>query len=263
MTVHAYECARELQAHSYACTARLIRGDGSVACTCALREQTACIRRYFACASDSAGVHMNTRTQSACAAHIRTAVVRACIATCSKRCTIYNMALSYSCHSILLAYTNRVQCSGHNCAHAGVPLGARRVLCCIGGCATLKYLLAFPLACMELYLRCLCVGVLPPPYTLQGMDTWLRGIPRACVAMRPSVLCYVCDRVHVSVFAYRGCDGLAPLTIGGADQALAVAVWIYTTWYLLDDGVFAGCVGTWVYRYTLVQHRSIFATKAV
>lgn len=72
---------------------------------------------------------------------------------------------------------------------------------------------------MELYLRCLCVGVLPPPYTLQGMDTWLRGIPRACVAMRPSVLCYVCDRVHVSVFAYRGCDGLAPLTIGGADQA--------------------------------------------
>ena len=53
---------------------------------------------------------------------------------------------------------------------------------------------------MELYLRCLCVGVLPPPYTLQGMDTWLRGIPRACVAMRPSVLCYVCDRVHVSVF---------------------------------------------------------------
>ena len=39
MTVHAYECARELQAHSYACTARLIRGDGSVACTCALREQ--------------------------------------------------------------------------------------------------------------------------------------------------------------------------------------------------------------------------------
>ena len=142
---------------------------------------------------------MNTRTQSACAAHIRTAVVRACIATCSKRCTIYNMALSYSCHSILLAYTNRVQCSGHNCAHAGVPLGARRVLCCIGGCATLKYLLAFPLACMELYLRCLCVGVLPPPYTLQGMDTWLRGIPRACVAMRPSVLCYLCDRVHVSV----------------------------------------------------------------
>ncbi len=180
----------------------------------------------------------------------------------SKRCTIYNMALSYSCPSILLAYTNRVQCSGHNCAHAGVPLGARRVLWCIAGCATLKYVTCIPLACMELYLRCLCVGVLPPPYTLQGMDTWLRGIPRACVAMRPSVLCYVCDRVHVSVFAYRGCDGLAPLTIGGADQALAVAVWIYTTWYLLDDGVFAGCVGTWVYRYTLVQHRSIFATKA-
>jgi hypothetical protein len=173
------------------------------------------------------------------------------------------MALSYSCHSILLAYTNRVQCSGHNCAHAGVPLGARRVLWCIAGCATLKYVTCIPLACMELYLRCLCVGVLPPPYTLQGMDTWLRGIPRACVAMRPSVLCYVCDRVHVSVFAYRGCDGLAPLTIGGADQALAVAVWIYTTWYLLDDGVFAGCVGTWVYRYTLVQHRSLFATKAV
>jgi hypothetical protein len=106
------------------------------------------------------------------------------------------MALSYSCHSILLAYTNRVQCSGHNCAHAGVPLGARRVLWCIAGCATLKYVTCIPLACMELYLRCLCVGVLPPPYTLQGMDTWLRGIPRACVAMRPSVLCYVCDRVH-------------------------------------------------------------------
>ena len=119
---------------------------------------------------------------------------------------------------------------------------------------------------MELYLRCLCVGVLPPPYTLsitlQGMDTWLRGIPRACVAMRPSVLCYLCDRVHVSVFAYRGCDGLAPLTVGGADQALAVTVWIYTTWYLLDDGVFAWCIGTWVYRYTLVQHRPLFAAKA-
>ena len=85
MTVHAYECARELQAHSYACTARLIRGDGSVACTCALREQTACIRRYFACASDSAGVHMNERTQSAFAARIRTAVVRACIATCEQK----------------------------------------------------------------------------------------------------------------------------------------------------------------------------------
>ena len=118
------------------------------------------------------------------------------------------MALSYSCHSILLAYTNRVQCSGHNCAHAGVPLGARRVLCCIGGCATLKYLLAFPLACMELYLRCLCVGVLPPPYTLQGMDTWLRSIPRACVAMRPSVLCYLCDRVHVSVLRFVDVMGL-------------------------------------------------------
>ena len=85
----------------------------------------------------------------------------------------------------------------------------------------------------------LCVGVLPPPYTLQGMDTWLRGIPRASVPMRPSVLCYVCDRVLVSVFAYRVCDGLAPLTVGGADQAFAVTVWIYTTWYLLDDGVFA------------------------
>ncbi len=51
-------------------------------------------------------------------------------------------------------------------------------------------------------MRCVCVGVLPPPYTLQGMDTWLRGIPRASVPMRPSVLCYVCDRVLVSVFAY-------------------------------------------------------------
>jgi hypothetical protein len=110
--------------------------------------------------------------------------------------------------------------------------------------------------------RCVCVGVLPPPYTLQGMDTWLRGIPRACVPMRPSVLCYLCDRVHVSVFAYRACDGLAPRTVGGADQALAVTVWIYTTWYLLDDGVFAWCIGTWVCAYTLVQHRPLFAAKA-
>ncbi len=58
----------------------------------------------------------------------------------------------------------------------GVPPGARRVLWCIAGCATLSYLLAFPLACMELYLRCPCVGVLPPPYTLQGMDTWKKKL---------------------------------------------------------------------------------------
>ncbi len=50
--------------------------------------------------------------------------------------------------------------------------------------------------------------VLPPPYTLQGMDTWLRGIPRACVAMRRSVsikkcvvLCVrsrACERAWIS-----------------------------------------------------------------
>ena len=125
-----------------------------------------------------------------------------------------------------------------------------QILTCVSACVH-GVVLALP-----------CVGVLPPPYTLQGMDTWLRGIPRACVAMRPSVLCYLCDRVHVSVFAYRGCDGLAPLTVGGADQALAVTVWIYTTWYLLDDGVFAWCIGTWVYAYALVQHRPLFAAKA-
>ena len=89
-----------------------------------------------------------------------------------------------------------------------------QILTCVSACVH-GVVLALP-----------CVGVLPPPYTLQGMDTWLRGIPRACVAMRPTVLYYLCDRVHVSVFAYRGCDGLAPLTVGGADQALAVTVWI-------------------------------------
>jgi hypothetical protein len=30
-------------------------------------------------------------------------------------------------------------------------------------------------------LLCVCVGVLPPPYTIQGMDTWLRGIPNGTV----------------------------------------------------------------------------------
>ncbi len=82
--------------------------------------------------------------------------------------------------------------------------------------------------------HCVCVGAWPPLYTLQGMNTWLRGIPRACVPMRRSVLCCICDRVHVSVFAHRACDGRASLTVGGADQALAVTVWIYTRWYLLD-----------------------------
>ena len=52
--------------------------------------------------------------------------------------------------------------------------------------------------------------------------------------MRPFVLCYVCDRVHVSVFAYRECDRLAPVTVFGADQGLAATVPMHTTWCLLD-----------------------------
>ena len=106
--------------------------------------------------------------------------------------------------------------------------------------------------------RCVATTVYSPGHG------YLAARHSACLCGHASVCVVLCVRSRSwSVFAYRGCDGLAPLTIGGADQALAVAVWIYTTWYLLDDGVFAGCVGTWVYRYTLVQHRSIFATKAV
>jgi hypothetical protein len=49
--------------------------------------------------------------------------------------------------------------------------------------------------------------------------------------------------LHVSVFAYRACDRLAPLTVNGANQALAIPVPIHATWYLLDAGVFARCIG--------------------
>ena len=79
---HDSACVRARTRTASACTARLIRRDGSVACTCAFREHAACLRRYFACATDSAGVQMNERAQSSCAARIRTAVVRACIANC-------------------------------------------------------------------------------------------------------------------------------------------------------------------------------------
>jgi len=79
---HDSACVRVRTRTASACTARLICGDGSVACTCAFREHAACLRRYFACATDSAGVQMNERAQSSCAARIRTAVVRACIANC-------------------------------------------------------------------------------------------------------------------------------------------------------------------------------------
>ena len=62
MTLHAYECARELktraQPDSFAVT-------GVHVCTCTYREHAACIRRYFACANDSAGVRMRNRTHSA------------------------------------------------------------------------------------------------------------------------------------------------------------------------------------------------------
>ena len=66
-----------------------------------------------------------------------------------------------------------------------------------------------------------------------------RDLPRAaCVPMRPFVARYVCDRLHVSVFACRVCDGLATLR-PALRIKLAVPGPIHAIWDLLDDGVFA------------------------
>jgi hypothetical protein len=80
------------------------------------------------------------------------------------------------------------------------------------------------------------------------LRAWPHRAWEGCAHERPFVPCYVCARLNVSAFEYRVCDGLAPLTVNGADQALAVPVPKHATWYLLDDdGVFAWCIGTWVY----------------
>ena len=65
-----------------------------------------------------------------------------------------------------------------------------------------------------------------------------RDLPRACVPMRPFVARYVCDRLHVSGFAYRVCDRLAPLR-PAVRIKLAVPGPIHAIWDQLDDGVFA------------------------
>ena len=81
MTLHAYNGAGKMktraQPDSYAVTV----------CTCPHHEHAACIRRSLragACADDSAGVRMRTRTHSACAARFRTVGVGACITSCEQ-----------------------------------------------------------------------------------------------------------------------------------------------------------------------------------
>ena len=82
---HYSACVRMRMRTESACTARLTRSDGSVGCNCTCREHAAAyIRRSLqagACANDSAGEHMRTRTQDVCAARFRMVVMGACIAT--------------------------------------------------------------------------------------------------------------------------------------------------------------------------------------
>jgi hypothetical protein len=100
MALQAYECACELktraQPDSFAVT-------GVHVCTCTHRNHAACIRRYFACANDSAGVRMRNRTHNACAARFRTVVVTLVSRVVSKMCAMANMVLilSCSCRAIL------------------------------------------------------------------------------------------------------------------------------------------------------------------
>ena len=63
---HDSACVRMRMRTESACTARLIRSDGSVVCNCTCREHAACIRRSLqagACGNNSAGEQMRTRTQ--------------------------------------------------------------------------------------------------------------------------------------------------------------------------------------------------------
>jgi hypothetical protein len=85
-----------------ACSTRLIRSDGCAVCTCTYRKHAACIRRYFACVNDSAGVRMRNRTHIARAARFRTVVVTLVSRVVSKMCAMANMVLilSCSCHAI-------------------------------------------------------------------------------------------------------------------------------------------------------------------
>ena len=127
MTLHAYNGAGKMktraQPDSYAVTV----------CTCPYHEHAACIRRSLragACADDSAGVRMRTRTHSACAARFRTVVVAACIASCVQHVCHGQHGtyiLSCSCHAILSAYELSAPAAGATaCMRVRVwPHGAR------------------------------------------------------------------------------------------------------------------------------------------
>ena len=126
MNLHAYETAAKMktraQPDSYAVTV----------CTCPYHEHAACIRRSLragACADDSAGVRMRTRTHNACAARFRTVVVTLVSRVVSKMCAMANMVLilSYSCHAILRAYELSARAAGATaCMRVRVwPHGAR------------------------------------------------------------------------------------------------------------------------------------------
>ena len=77
--------------------------------------------------------------------------------------------------------------------------GARMATWCMGVCVNpSKCTCAMPCVRVAMYLRARCVcatGVLLPPYNLLGINTWLRGMPRACVCPYVRLCCvFECER---------------------------------------------------------------------
>jgi hypothetical protein len=158
MTLHANECACELktraQPDSFAVT--------GVLCALALvASMPHAIRRSLravACANDSAGEQMRTRTQNA---HERAFArsSRALVSRANKMCA---MVLSYSCHAPLRAYELSTRAAGAT-ACMRVRVWPHR---CAGACVTVSTCtcaLPFARVAVCLRVRCVCATGLSLP----------------------------------------------------------------------------------------------------
>ena len=87
---------------------------------------------------------------------------------------------------------------------------------CMGGCATLKHVLAFPLACKEWHLRALCLRALR---WCRCATTTICSPWHGYVTARHSACLCVHASVCVVLFVRTRACSHAPLTANGADQS--------------------------------------------
>ena len=181
-----------------ACSTRLIRSDGCAVCTCTYRKHAACIRRYFACVNDSAGVRMRNRTHIACAARFRTVVVTLVSRVVSKMYAMANMVLILccSCHAIRRRAHDLSVCG---CAYGHMV--HRRLRDCL-----YMYLRAAVRACgvvlaSTLRLRHRCVATARRILCVAWMLEYLaaRHSSCLCLSMRAFVLCLCAIEMRDSV----------------------------------------------------------------